>query len=362
MENKKKGGSILGGLALVLIGIMVLFSNEGRTVSTSSAIHEASDLYTDVESTQIDPTYEGKVIATTGKIDLSGASDVKDVKFGIDMNSVKLKRNVEMYEWEETCSSDDNKKNDCSYDKVWSNILIDSTSFEKAGYNNPTSFRVESEEYLASNVKVGEFLLPSKLISNLSYNEKMNYEKLTQSYKTEVDNFKIDGNYLVNSANPSSPQIGDLRISYEYATDGEVSMLGVQSGNTLKAFTGKKGKSILTIKRGIHTGKELLVSLEKTNKHIKWGLRALGTLAVVLGIGSVFAPLQALTDKIPVLRGIVNTSTGLISLVLGLSISLLVIAIAWFRYRPILSIILIVIIAALLIFLKFKSKNKQKNN
>ena len=62
-------------------------------------------------------------------------------------------------------------------------------------------------------------------------------------------------------------------------------------------------------------------------------------------------------DKIPVLGSIVNFSTSLISTVLGLAISLLVIAVAWFRFRPVLSIVLLVIVVGLFVFLKvYKGK------
>ena len=146
-------------------------------------------------------------------------------------------------------------------------------------------------------------------------------------------------------------------MSYRYAGDGEVSMLGVQTGSTLSAFTGKKGKTIFTIKRGTYTGKEILNDMTKANNMTKWLLRVLGIILVIGGIGSVFAPLQMFADKIPVLGSIVNFSTSLISTVLGLAISLLVIAVAWFRFRPVLSIILLVIVVGLFVFLKvYKGK------
>jgi hypothetical protein len=91
-------------------------------------------------------------------------------------------------------------------------------------------------------------------------------------------------------------------------------MLGVQSGTTLNAFTGKKGKTIYTIKRGSYTGKEMLNSMTKANNTTKWLLRVLGVILVIGGIGSLFNPLVVLSDKIPVLRNIVSFGTNLISI------------------------------------------------
>ena len=356
----KRGGGILGGLIIVVIGIMLLSFNEGRTVKTQSAINEAMKEYKDVTSEKIDSKNEGKVIATTGKLDLSNTGEIKDSKFGIVINGAKLLRKAEMYQWVEECETDENDNKNCTYTKEWRESLIDSSEFTKPGYTNPTSFKYESEDFLGSNIKVGEFDLPERLLKDLSYNKDLNNEKLSEMYKEPVDNFKLEGNYLINSVNTEDTQIGDIRLSYKYASDGEVSMLGVQKGNTLSAFTGKKGKTIFKIKRGNYTGKEILNEMTSSNKRTKWLLRAVGTLAVILGTASIFAPLQNLTDTIPVLRNIVNIGTGLVSTVLGLAISLLVIAISWFRYRPVLSIVLIVIIIALIVFLKVYKKDTPK--
>jgi hypothetical protein len=81
--SAKKTGGILGGIALFVVGIFILWNNEGRTVKEQNAINEALKGYTDVSSEKIDSKYEGKIIATTGKIDLSNSSEVRDSKFGI---------------------------------------------------------------------------------------------------------------------------------------------------------------------------------------------------------------------------------------------------------------------------------------
>ena len=61
----------------------------------------------------------------------------------------------------------------------------------------------------------------------------------------------------------------------------------------------------------------------------------------------------------PVLGKIVGGATSVVSTVLGLAISLVVIALAWFRFRPIISLILIVVVAALVFFLKYYKKDNQ---
>ena len=362
-NNSKKGGGLIGGLILIAVGVMLLFWNEGRTVSMQSAINEGLKNYKDVSSEQIDPKNEGKLIATTGKLDLSNSAPVKDSTFGITVKGAKLVREVVMYQWIEECTTDDNDQRHCTYSKDWKGDLVDSSEFTNGGHNNPESFQYEDEDFIATNVKVGAFDLPERLLDKLSCNEELNNEKLSQMYTTQVGEYKLVGDHLTNTKVETDPQIGDIRIFYRYATDGEVSLLGVQKGTTLTAFTGKKGSSIYELKRGSYTGKEILNSLTKQNSRVKWIFRIVGTLAVIIGIGSLFAPLELLANKVPVLGKIVSAGTGAVSFVLGLSISLFVIAIAWFRYRPVLSITLLAIIIALLVFLKLKpKKEKSKEN
>ena len=100
--------------------------------------------------------------------------------------------------------------------------------------------------------------------------------------------------------------------------------------------------------------------ISKQNNFGKWFFRIIGTLLTILGISSLFSPIQKLADKVPVIRNITSMATGTVSFVLGLSISFIVIAIAWFRFRPMLSIILIVIVVLLIVFLKLQSNGNVK--
>ena len=355
--NKKKTGGFLGGIILLLIGIAMLWNNEGRTVKVQNAINEALSSYVDVSSKKINSKYEGKLIATTGKIDLSNSSDVKDSKFGISLKAVKLKRIVEMYQWAEDCDDDNN----CTYEKEWSNNLIDSKDFNKSSYINPTSMKIESDEYITSDVKVGAFELPERLVENLSYNKTLNGEKLEEQYNNKVSGYILNDKYITNSKDVENPEVGDLRISYKYASDGEVSLMGVQRDNTLVAFTAKKGKSIFNIKRGSYTGREILVGMTDSNNNKKWFLRIVGILLIIGGVSSLFTPIQSLTNKVPVLGSLVNFTAGLFGGVIGTAIALVVIAIAWFRFRPMLSVILIIIVVILIIILKLKNNKNTKN-
>ena len=357
MNKTKRGGGILGGLIFLVIGISVLWSNEGRTVKTQAAIGEATKSFIQVKSDKVDSKNEGKLIATKGKLNIDNSNELKDDTFGINVKAVKMKRLVEMYQWKEKCT-EENEKTKCTYEKVWDSKIIDSSDYTISGHENPSDMLYESEEYIADNVKLGAFTLPNELIGSLKYDKNKNNEQLTNEYNNSKEDIEVDGKYLTN-VKESEPQIGDIRISYQYTTVKDASVMGVQTDDTFEAYTSKKGKDIYTIVEGNKTGAQILENMTSANKTIKWGLRILGTILIIGGFSSMFGFITSLANKVPVVGAIVGGTTSLVSTLLGLGLSLLVIAIAWFRFRPLLSIILIAIVIALIVFLKMQSSKKE---
>ena len=75
-----------------------------------------------------------------------------------------------------------------------------------------------------------------------------------------------------------------------------------------------------------------------------------------------FAPLSVIADVLPFLGTLVGWGTGAVSFVLALIISLIIIAVAWLYYRPILAGSLLAAAAVLLVWMVVKSRaaGKQK--
>ena len=92
---------------------------------------------------------------------------------------------------------------------------------------------------------------------------------------------------------------------------------------------------------------------------MKWILRLIGTILIIGGVASVFGPLKTITSYVPILGSIVGGATGLIALFVGLAISLVVIAISWIVFRPILGICLLVAAIGLIALIKSLLSKKQ---
>lgn len=112
-------------------------------------------------SSPIDGTYDTKLVHTSGKADTT--ETLRDAVFGVEENSIGLKRVVEMYQWKENSetNSTDNyggsqtSTTTYSYSKVWSDTKIDSSDFhDGANHANPSSWQYDSLALQASDVRV----------------------------------------------------------------------------------------------------------------------------------------------------------------------------------------------------------------
>ena len=348
MKNKKSGGigGIGFGFLLIIGGICLLWWNEGRTVKTEASIKEVQSSGIEVNDAKYNSDNNDKIVLVTGKTQYE---TVTDTLLNITVEGLVLNRKVEVYEWEESCDDDN-----CTYKKIWSDDLIDSSNFRNSSYKNPTSLMYKSEMFYTSYAKLGDFNLSKEFLAQLDTNDTMPPKE-----DVEIEGFHVQGSYYTNVKNEADPEIGDLRIIYLYNDANEVTALGVQKEKELATFVGKSGYSLNYVREGIYTLPQVINSLRSSNKTTKWLLRGLGILLVIIGISSVLSPITKLLGYIPILGSIANGAIGIVTFAVGLAISLVVIAVAWFRYRPLLSIGLIVAVVALIILIKKFTKKKE---
>jgi hypothetical protein len=355
---KKVGNSfkgIIGGIVAIIIGVILLWWNEGNNVKNIKTTNEMSEQVIDVTSDKVDAANEGKLVATHGK--LINEETLTDKTFNVSILTPKMTRVVEMYQWVEKSEEDSDGNTTYSYSKEWSSDIVDSSSFHKNGYDNPKTKPYEDTVLYSSNVTVGAFVLSSNQIEMLS----------TDGVFTDYDNetlnslgYSKNGNYITNSSNFDNPNIGDVRIVINYNTSSDVSILAVQTGNTFTDFVSSVGKTHNRIMDGVHSGKDIINAIVKENKILKWALRLFGTLLCIIGVATIFKPLSTLANFVPILGGLVDMAVGLVSLISGLALSLVVIAIAWIRFRPLVGIALLLVVGVLVFFL-IKKKNEKSN-
>jgi hypothetical protein len=134
---------------------------------------------------------------------------------------------------------------------------------------------------------------------------------------------------------PAAPKVGDMRVRYVGLPSGTtVSVLAKQSGNGFAAFTTKNGYQVELAAVNDHSAAALIENQRKAEALLTWVLRGVGTLLMFLGFAVFLAPLSTIASVIPLFGRIVGGAAALVALVIAIPLSILVIAFAWFTYRP----------------------------
>ncbi len=342
-------GGVLFGLLLLLGGGILLFTNEGRSVATAKALEEGLGLVKSIDAGRILPENEGSLVHLTGLADTQ--STVTDAALGVSARALRLRRTVEMYQWRENTESRTHKtvgggettETTYTYTKTWSDTHIDSSHFKKPdGHANPASMPYDTREFTASKVTLGAFVLPARLVDDLTAYEPL----VVEVPPTLRGKATASGSGFFVGTNPAEPQIGDLTIRWDQVQPQEVSVYAAQAGNTLAPFKTKNGRSLERIQTGVHSAPAMFEQAVSENVTLTWVLRALGFLLLFIGFALAFRPISVLLDVLPFLGNLAEVGLGLAAFVLALALGLIIVGVAWFFYRPLLALVLIALALA----------------
>jgi len=381
-QRVKKGfGGVVTGFVLVILATILLFWNEGRTVKTTKMLKQAQKECVELgDISTVNAEMNGKMVHATGQ---ALTDDIlKDDFFGISVNGIKLIRDVEFYQWVEHESTETKDKigggqetiTTYTYSKEWVGYPQNSSSFEDPEYqgiNNAVLVNLEDETKMASNVSFGAYSLPQSLVSQMYNRQDLPVEldpTLVSKLNNDIRNVRkgeaadeyvhVSGNVVYLGANENVYEVGDVRVTFEYVLPGEVSILAKVNGNTFEQFTAKNGKTLITLSDGAVSMEEMFATEKANNKTLAWILRILGILLLYMGFKGIFDIITTLLKVLPFLANIASLGTGLVAGVLAFVWGLVVIAVAWLFYRPVLGIILLAVAVALIWFLGKKSKEK----
>lgn len=360
-------GILFGGI-LVIIAFPVLFWNEGRAVKTRKDLNQGAKECIAANAASVDSANENKLIHISGMATANGS--LSDSQFGVSAEALKLKRKVEMYQWKENTETSSKKKlggkeettTTYTYEKVWSEGRIDSGKFEKpTGHTNPSS-SLSSQAWTATPINVGGFKLSKGLASQIDNFSALSVPKPAKEL-ADIDGRKVQFNngqfYL--GASPSTPAIGDLKVSFQTAMPTDVSIIAQQNGDSFSPFTGDSGTTINMLKIGQHTADSMFASAQAGNKTMTWILRVVGFFVMFIGFTLIFKPLSVVADVLPIAGDIVGVGTGIVAFLLASALSLVTVSIAWIFYRPLIGIPLLLLAGAGIFFLIKKLVARRKS-
>lgn len=401
--NSFKG--ILTGIVLFIGGTVLLWWNEGRAVKTDKMLNQAEELTVPMDNiSKVDPAFEGKLVYANGMTETTDS--LSDSQFPVGGIAVQLGREVEYYQYEEEKHEETKDKlgggqetiTTYTYKTDWVGSPINSSNFADPQYqrSNFTLAQFEDEVHYAELVKFGAYRLNEGQIRSFTGNESATIDAESDFFKTLNDNVirtapgaapvapataaqptttadstaattvavkdyeyvHIQGNVVYIGKNPSSPQVGDVRITFNKVMPQKVSLIAKVMGDTFTQYKTDYG-TFSTIRMGEVGVDEIYQQEHDNNTMMTWLLRLLGVLCVIGGLKGIFGILETLAKVVPFIANIIGFGVGLICTVVGLVWSLIVIALAWIFYRPILGIAILVIAGGLIYYFSTKGKKKK---
>ena len=358
------GGAIKGvviGIVLFIAAFPVLFWNEGRAVKRYKTLNEGAGSVIALPEARVLPENEGRLIHVSGK----AVTDeiVTDAEFEVAVNAIRLKRKVEMYQWKESKKRKTKKKlgggkktvTTYSYRKSWSSRLIDSSNFKKpTGHRNPGAMPYQSAEFVAADVRLGEFQLSRSLVGKIN---KTNLLPIADLANIDgIPNAAFHGESIYVGENPLAPQIGDIRITYQIVAPSDVSIVSKQTGQSFEAYRAEAGGTIDMLNLGLIGAENMFQQAHQSNAMWTWIFRLGGFILMLVGAAMILRPLSVVADIIPFLGSVAGAGTGILALLIAAPFAFLTAAVAWLRYRPVIGIGLLILttVFAGLIFIMSK--------
>ena len=191
-------------------------------------------------------------------------------------------------------------------------------------------------------------------------NDSINRQMENAENKKDLEYVHQASNVLYFGRVPGSPEVGDVRVCFEKIVPAKVTVMAVVDGDSFKPFKAKNGKRFQTLVMGTKSGDEIIEAEKEANTMILWFLRIVGVLMVIGGLKGIFGFLSMILKVVPFVANIVGWGIGVVCTVIGIAWSLIVIAIAWLFYRPLLGISLLVLAGFLIWVFAFKGKDKLK--
>eukprot|EP01017_Pseudomicrothorax_dubius_P005876 TRINITY_DN11590_c0_g2_i1.p1 TRINITY_DN11590_c0_g2~~TRINITY_DN11590_c0_g2_i1.p1 ORF type:complete len:416 (+),score=66.17 TRINITY_DN11590_c0_g2_i1:137-1384(+) len=246
--------TFLGFLSLLIGTIWTCIFERKHVVKQAQnaiATGESEDIVPEV----VDPSREGKLVFTRGK--LFAEKPLSDFDFGITVNNaLSLIRSVEILQWREhrheSRSRDSQGKETVrvwyTYSKVWSKHHISSALFHNFGHHNPNTL-VIGDVYNAQqpqDVKLSAFVLNPSLLETLL--KDTNYISVNRvppisPYMQGVlfgsgifSHVEAHGEYVYIVVNGFSniDTVGTLRVTFLTSPTGDVTICSQQSGNSFR--------------------------------------------------------------------------------------------------------------------------------
>jgi len=358
----------------IFIGILLFagafplhYWNEGHTLDSLKVLNEGKDQVVDIDAENYIAANNDKLIHATGFA--TTKESIVDPAFNLSVNALKYRRIVKIYQWVELVVATEEREPGqirqprklVYYEKRWVSGLVRSGNFQQQVTHHNSGFLPFTDTHLyAHTVNFGEYFLESELSSQINNYTKFNF---SQENKGGPDPRLLfvpyQGGYYRGN-NPSQPEIGDIKVSFEIVRPETVSIVGRQNGHVLSAYKTKSDGNINLLRIGNYSAEQMFdQSFAKLNL-TTWLRRLGGLLMMTIGLNLIQVPLSAISKIIPFAGNSVAIANGWACFLVALALSFAIIANVWIAYRPMLSYLLLALALLSFVFAAMRAATVER--
>ena len=328
----------------------------GKEVTTTTYTYSKQWVSSPVQSSQFhDPAYQNKNMVLT-TVD-EAEQYAENVSFGAYKLPESLIHSISSREGMDLAISEDllsqfDKSTQAAYERFYG---------VQKSIQQPTQQSAPQQPAIPDSVKaLLSDSVKAVLDSLQAVSDSINKQMATAENQKDLQYIHLASNVLYFGRVPGSPEVGDVRVTFEKVVPAKVTVMAVVDGDSFKPFKAKNGKRFQTLVMGKKSGDEIIDAAKESNNMILWALRIIGILMVIGGLKGIFGFIETILKVVPFIAGIFGWGVGLVCTVIGIAWSLIIIAIAWLFYRPLLGISLLVLAGFLVWVFAFKGKDKLK--
>ena len=328
----------------------------GKQVTTTTYTYSKQWVSSPIQSSEFhDPAYQNKNMVLTTVDDTEQYAE--NVSFGAYQLNESLIHSISSREAMDLAIAEDllkqfDKSTQAAYERFY--------GVQKSIQQQPTQQPAQAPAIPDSIRAMLSDSAKAVIDSLQAVNDSINRQMENAENKKDLEYIHVANNILYFGRVPGSPEVGDVRVTFEKIVPAKVTVMAVVDGDTFKPFKAKNGKRFQTLVMGQKSGDEIIEAEKEANNMLLWFFRIVGIVLVIGGLKGIFGFIETILKVVPFIAGIFGWGIGVICTVIGIAWSLIVIAIAWLFYRPLLGISLLALAGFLIWVFAFKGKDKLK--
>lgn len=233
MISRRDGAWLAAGAALLALALVLLCISERGLLAYLQAAERHGGSVLDLGADAYpDSDQYGRMVRVAGTPEV--VEPPRDPDFGVRVDTPLLVRKVQMFQWREVRVG-----GTVNYEMDWVDHAVDASRFERPqGHANPGPFPFDGARFVAPNVRLAHYHLDPAIVHALPGVGAPIRADLSRLPANLAASFQVVDGRLLTSTDPRSPQLGDLRVSWEAVPLQLVTVIARVDGRTLEPATG----------------------------------------------------------------------------------------------------------------------------